>query len=191
MTGQVFAVVGPSGAGKDTVMRAIHERRAQLRLARRVITRPSGDGSELHQFVTETDFARLCQTNAFALHWEAHGLRYGIPASVKAQVKAGEIVMFNGSRAMLEDAKRVFPGLHVLHITASDEVLRQRLIVRGRESETQIISRLARVRAPLPEGLNLSTIDNSGLLEHAVLAALRTMDRAASESTVGSADQSA
>ena len=42
--GQIFAVVGPSGAGKDTLMAAAARARPDLHIVRRVITRPATAG---------------------------------------------------------------------------------------------------------------------------------------------------
>jgi ribose 1,5-bisphosphokinase len=171
---RVFAIVGPSGVGKDTVMEAVAARLPAVRLVRRVITRPAEAGGEAFEGVTPEDFARRRAARDFALHWEAHGLAYGIPACVADDIAAGHPVLFNGSRAMLPEAARVFPGLTVVHLTARPEVLAARLATRGRETEAEIARRLDRARLPLPEGLDVVEIDNSGPLAEAVgrLAAL-------------------
>ena len=43
----IFAIVGPSGAGKDTLIEGALKQRPDLRLIRRVITRPTGAGGEV------------------------------------------------------------------------------------------------------------------------------------------------
>ena len=75
----IFAVVGPSGAGKDTLIQGALAARPDLRLVRRVITRPTDAGGEDFEGVTEDDFAARRRAGDFALHWQAHGLSYGIP----------------------------------------------------------------------------------------------------------------
>lgn len=96
----LILVVGPSGAGKDTL---IDYARAQLRsdpsfhFARRVITRPPSVGED-HESVDIEEFQR--RAGAFALHWQAHGLFYGIPATVEDQLDCGAVVIANGSRAI-------------------------------------------------------------------------------------------
>ena len=94
MTGRLFAVVGPSGAGKDTLMAAAAARVPALRLARRVITRPADAGGEDFDGVTEAAFQRRLAAGAFALHWQAHGLHYGIPAAIDQDLAAGRCVLF-------------------------------------------------------------------------------------------------
>jgi len=163
----IFAIVGPSGVGKDSLMRAASLRVPGLHLVRRVITREHDAGGEDFDAVSRDDFHRLRDNGAFALHWEAHGLLYGIPAEVTLRLARGETVLFNGSRAMLGQASEVFPALKVIHVTARPEVLAARLAARGRETPDQIAARLERARLTLPAGLDVVEIDNSGPLEAA------------------------
>lgn len=165
-----FAVVGPSGVGKDTVMEAVRSADPRVVLVRRVITRPAAAGGEAFEGVDRAAFAAMKAAGDFALDWEAHGLAYGIPVSIHNDLGAGRPVLFNGSRAMLAEAVKVFPGLRVLSITATNDVLAARLRARGRESEDQITQRLARAKLPLPAGLRVTEIDNSGALDRAVEA---------------------
>ena len=175
MAGRLFAIVGPSGAGKDTLMQAAKAARPDLHLVRRVITRPSEAGGEDFEGVTEAEFARRKASGAFVLDWQAHGLSYGIPISVERAIAEGRNVLFNGSRAMLGDAWQAFPGLSVVHVTAPVPVLADRLAARGRESRADIAQRLARVTYEIPYGLPVRTVENGGALDQAVadfLAAL-------------------
>ncbi|SIO07912.1 phosphonate metabolism protein/1,5-bisphosphokinase (PRPP-forming) PhnN [Vannielia litorea] len=168
----IYAVVGPSGAGKDTLMAAARAARPEIHLVRRVVTREAAVGED-HRPVTESTFRALRAQGAFALSWSAHGLSYGIP---REAVERRGCVLFNGSRAMLEAAAAAFPGLRVLHVTARREVLRARLAARGRESAEEIERRLARADLPLPPGLDVITIDNSGALEESVARLLAALD---------------
>lgn len=156
---QVIAVVGPSGAGKDTLIAGALALRPNLRLVRRVITRPAQAGGEDFEGVTPQEFATRVSDGAFALHWQAHGLHYGIP---RAQVEGPGTVLFNGSRAALPLALRAFPGLRVIVVTAPDAVLAARLAARGREAEADIRARLARSGFALPPGMAFVTVQNDG-----------------------------
>lgn len=175
MAGRLFAVVGPSGAGKDTLMAAAWARRPDLHLVRRVITRPSDAGGEDFDGVTEAAFAQMQAAGAFALSWQAHGLSYGIPVSIDAALADGRDVVFNGSRGVLAQAAAHYPGLQVLHVTASPGTLVTRLAGRGRETAEDIERRLARASYALPEGLNVQVIRNDGALETAVTAMLSAL----------------
>jgi len=172
--GRLFAVVGPSGVGKDTLLAALAARQPAVHLVRRVITRASDAGGEDFDGVTEAEFSHRVARGDFALHWQAHGLFYGIPVTVRDRLAEGRHVFFNGSRAMLAEAAQVFPGLTVVHVTARPDVLAERLAGRGRETPTEIAKRLERAAIPLPDGLEMVDIDNSGPLDAAVekLAAL-------------------
>lgn len=164
----IFAIVGPSGVGKDTLMEALAARCPEVHLVRRVITRPQEAGGERFDAVSEAEFDRRLARGDFALHWSAHGLRYGIPATVRDRLAEGRTVLFNGSRAVLGDARRAFPGLIVVHVTARPDVLAERLAARGRETGAEIAERLDRAALQLPEGVPMIEIDNSGALEAAV-----------------------
>lgn len=170
---RIFAVVGPSGAGKDTLIAAAQARRPDLRLVRRVITRPSEAGGEDFDGVTEAEFQARLKAGAFALHWQAHGLYYGIPAD---QVAGPGPVLFNGSRAALAAARAAFPALGVILVTAPPEVLAARLSRRGREGAGDILARLGRAAFALPEGIAASVVVNDGTVAEGVerlLAALQ------------------
>lgn len=171
----IFAIVGPSGAGKDTLMEAVAARRPEVELVRRVITRPVAAGGEDFEGVTQAEFARRLAQGAFALHWHAHGLSYGIPANVHERRAEGKTLLFNGSRAMLPEAAAAFPGLTVIHVTARPEVLAARLAARGRETTAEIEKRLERAVPTRAEGLEMIEIDNSGELETAIAALLRAI----------------
>ena len=154
---RIFAVVGPSGAGEDTLIAGALTARPDLRLVRRVITRPTEAGGEDFEGVTTADFAQREQRGEFALTWQAHGLSYGIP---KAQVTAAGDIPFNGSRAALPMAARVFPGLRVILVTAPEVVLAARLAARGRETAEDIRARLSRAAFEMPEGVAFQTVVN-------------------------------
>lgn len=153
----IFAVVGPSGAGKDTLIEAARAQRPDLHLVRRVITRPSDAGGEDFDGVSEGEFANRLAQGDFVLHWNAHGLRYGIP---RDQVLMDRDTVFNGSRAGLAQAKAVFPDLRVILVTAPVSVLAARLTMRGREAEADITARLERSGFDLPFGIDLRVVCN-------------------------------
>ncbi len=171
MSGRLIAVVGPSGVGKDSVMAGLVARDPALRLVRRTITRPPELGGEDFKYLAPQTFADAAARGAFALHWDAHGLSYGIPAATLTDVQAGHDCLANLSRGILTQAARVFPAVIVLHITARPDVLAARLEARGRETPEDIASRLQQAAKPLPEGLKVVTIENNGTLEDAIKAA--------------------
>ena len=162
--GALALVVGPSGAGKDTLLVAARE---ALRgndhyvFPRRVVTRTALAALEDHDTLDRDEFQKQKLRGAFALDWEAHGLSYGLPASIDAAIAAGRVVVANASRAVIPAAAEKDQGLHVLMITARPEVLGERLAARGRETAADIAARLKREGAALPAGIVPTMVDNS------------------------------
>ena len=160
MTGRLFIVVGPSGAGKDTLLAGATKADPALHWARRVITRPETAGGEPFEGVTALAFGARLLAQDFALHWQAHGLRYGVPNAELAALDQCRVVLVNGSRAALPAAQQAFPHLTVIRITAPSSVLAERLAARGRENRDDIAARLQRASYDLPEGLPVIDVEN-------------------------------
>lgn len=166
--GRLIAVVGPSGVGKDSVMRGLADSVPNLQIARRCITRAPDDGTEAFDSVSTDAFARLCADGAFALHWDAHGLRYGIPNTGLSDLATGRDILVNLSRSVLKTAAAKFPAFVVLSLTATPEVLARRLHARGRETAPRIAARLTRDGAAMPLDVNVISIANDGALADTV-----------------------
>lgn len=165
--GLLVAVVGPSGAGKDTLIRLAFEGlgdEPRIELARRTITRSPDGETEDHDSLDADAFANVEATGGFCLTWRAHGLAYGLPLAIEERVRAGRIVVANLSRRSLADAAARFGRIAVVEITAPRSVLVERIAARGRESADEIERRLARqVGLDIPTRCESSlTIDNSG-----------------------------
>ena len=177
-TGRLIAVVGPSGVGKDSVMQGIHEVMPGLHLVRRVITRAPELGGEDYDAVSVPEFLEMAKNGAFAVHWGAHGLHYGIPRTVKYQLNKGTDCLVNFSRSALSEAAGIFPNFIVLNITARPETLAARLSARGRETAEEIAKRLAQADKPLPENLDVMHLSNDGSLDQTVARAMALLQPA-------------
>ena len=166
---RLIYIIGPSGAGKDSLLNGLRQDMASMAtpptlfFARRTITRSHHQSNEDHEAVDESNFESLLQCHAFALNWFANGLHYGVRHTQLSPMSEGKWALVNGSRAYLKEAKLRFPGLTVLHITAPPEVLRTRLLARGRETELAIEARLSRSQSFAPEPQDLC-VSNDGSL---------------------------
>lgn len=167
--GRVVLVVGPSGAGKDAVIGAA---RAQLAgdggfaFPTRVVTR-APNAAEDHATLSRQAFEAQLAEAAFALHWEAHGLLYGIPRTIDGDVGEGRTVLFNASRSAIGAARRRYGRVGVVLIDAPPEVRAARLAARGREQGQEIAARVERVVAGFSAAEVDLAIDNSGTLAQA------------------------
>lgn len=178
MSRRLVYVMGPSGAGKDSVLNGLRMSGSLLvpvYWARRTITRAAQADGEQNEAVDAATFAQLLDAEVFAMHWQANGLSYGVRHSELEPLALGHWVFVNGSRAYLPQLLQAWPQATVVHIGASPQVLAQRLVKRGRESNEAIHERLSRDIA-----LNLPAhsicIDNNGQLADAVTALRQALD---------------
>ncbi|UJW85400.1 phosphonate metabolism protein/1,5-bisphosphokinase (PRPP-forming) PhnN [Devosia sp. SL43] len=181
MSGTFVAVVGPSGVGKDSLIGFARERleaSGRVTFVRRVVTRQADGGSEDHDSMDVASFAAAEQDGAFALNWDAHGLRYGLPIGLEDDLKAGRVVVANLSRAVIPALVERYPDAVVVLVTAERDVIERRLSNRGRETAESIQGRLdRRVGDKLPA--RTVKIDNSGALEAAGTQFVRLLGDAA------------
>lgn len=184
-TGRLVLVVGPSGAGKDTLIDAARHAfagEAWIAFPKRVVTRSADAGGEDHIAATAEAFAAARASGAFCLAWDAHGLGYGVPAEVLRSVETGTVAVVNVSRAIIAEAGHLGVPITVLHVTARPETLAQRLAGRGRESVSDVAARLARAAPIACEPEQLVEVPNDGSLEdgaRAMVAALSALRPAA------------
>lgn len=167
MSGTFVAVVGPSGVGKDSLIGFARERLeagGHVSFVRRVVTRQADGGSEDHDSMSIDAFAAAEAAGKFALNWDAHGLRYGLPVALEQDLAEGRVVVANLSRGVIPALMLRYPNALVVSVTADRDVIADRLANRGRETPESIERRLSRSVA---DGLPASTIsiDNSGALD--------------------------
>ncbi|MDO8980406.1 MAG: phosphonate metabolism protein/1,5-bisphosphokinase (PRPP-forming) PhnN [Afipia sp.] len=174
--GRLVLVVGPSGAGKDTLIglaQAACAGDSSIVFPQRVVTREASS-FENNEAVSAMLFGQMLAQGNFAFQWEAHGLRYGVPSSIVEDVKAGRVVIVNASRTIIEFARRSYANVTVVSVTAPPDVLAERLAARARPSDGQIDDRLRRVVvAPVPD----IVIINVGLADDHAAELLRAIGR--------------
>lgn len=144
--GRLVLVVGPSGAGKDTLLRLAQAACVEdqdIVFPRRVVTRESS-AAEDNIAMSFDEFRRALEHGDFAVHWEAHGHSYALPLEINDDIRAGRAVVVNVSRTVIAALRKTYANVVVVAITAPPEVLAQRLAARARVSDGNIADRLAR-----------------------------------------------
>jgi ribose 1,5-bisphosphokinase len=164
--GRVVLVVGPSGAGKDAVIREVADRLdgdTRFLFPQRVVTREA-NRAEAHAVLTPAEFEAALGRGSFALHWEAHGLSYGIPADIDTASRAGLCVVFNASRRVVPVARARYDNAAVVLVDAPFQLRARRLATRDRECARDVDARLKRIVAEFNADDVDLVIDNSGAL---------------------------
>ncbi|WP_213769355.1 phosphonate metabolism protein/1,5-bisphosphokinase (PRPP-forming) PhnN [Bradyrhizobium sp. dw_78] len=165
--GRLILVVGPSGAGKDTLLglaRAACADNAGIVFARRVVTREASSFEDNEQ-VSHDAFQQALASDAYAMHWEAHGHCYGLPRVIDDEIRAGRTVIANVSRTVVGAMREAYQHVVVVSITAPPQVLAERLAMRARGSDGKIEQRLGRAvdgAAAVPD----FTILNVGIADY-------------------------
>jgi len=144
--GRLVLVVGPSGAGKDTLIaraRAACGADKSVVFPRRVVTRPPSPFED-NEFMAQAAFEQAAAGGAFAFCWEAHGHRYGIPLAVDFDIEAGRTVVCNVSRTVVGAVRERYANVVAVLVTAPWAVLGSRLAARDRASDGSVADRLNR-----------------------------------------------
>jgi ribose 1,5-bisphosphokinase len=170
--GAFVGVVGPSGAGKDSVMagaKALLHYQPSIIFPQRIVTR-APDATERNTELSPREFDLVNASGGFSLAWTAHNLSYAVPADVDADVAQGRIVVVNVSRAVVPALRHRYVRGLVAFIDAPADVRRARISQRGRENSGAVDERLAReVASFLPADADI-LIDNSGSIDDAARA---------------------
>jgi ribose 1,5-bisphosphokinase len=165
--GRLVLVVGPSGAGKDTLLGLAKAACAEDRTVvfpRRVITREAS-ASEENEQVSAGTFQEALTRGEYAMHWEAHGHRYALSRAIDDEIRAGRTIVANVSRTVVGEMRRLYADVVVVSITAPPNVLAERIAMRARSSDGKLEARLGRTvedAAATPD----VTIVNTGSAEY-------------------------
>lgn len=169
--GTLVLVVGPSGAGKDSIIRGAQANFAhhpRFVFPRRIVTRKADVMAEDHDSISDIAFASNAANGDYAVWWEAHGNSYGIPITIDDDLSMGRTVIFNCSRTVVGEVQKRFPKVVVADIQVSVNQLVDRIVARGRESREEAIERANRVVPPFPPGTTMVPIQNDSNLDVAI-----------------------
>ena len=151
---QLIVLVGPSGVGKDTVLKALATKMKNLWVSVSVTTRPPRPGEVdgvSYDFISNEEFDAMVNVNEL-LEWaEYAGARYGTPkAPIDLHIAQGKVVVLE---IELEGARQVRANApdarFVLLAPPSIDELKRRLATRGTESPAEQEARLAKALVEL------------------------------------------
>lgn len=164
--GALVLVVGPSGAGKDTLLGAAQAMLAndsRIAFPRRAVTREAST-FENNEAVTHAHFERAVASGDYALWWRAHEHGYGVARAIDDAIGDGRVVVVNASRTIIGEAREKYQRLYVVSITAPADVLAERLSGRSRASDGDLGERLQRASLATDRTPDL-VISNVGAVE--------------------------
>jgi phosphonate metabolism protein PhnN/1,5-bisphosphokinase (PRPP-forming) len=157
-TQKICLIVGASGVGKDTLLKAIKDT-INANFVKRYITREP-DNNESNFYLDKEAFENLEKISYFVSGWKAHDNYYGI---AKSHIKDG-LNIISISREAIKDFEKVFENVTTIEIGIPKEMLYMRLKNRGREDEEAILKRIERSEQKI-EAKNLIYFDNSNPIE--------------------------
>ncbi len=173
--GRLVLVVGPSGAGKDTLIGLARDACAgddSIAFPRRVVTREASSFEDNEQVSVE-DFRQGRDDGEFAIHWEAHGHGYALRRAIDDDIRAGRTVVANVSRTVIEALRRTYADVVVVSITAPPETLRARLAARARGSDGQLSDRLGRAVEEVVPDVIITNVGSAAQHAQELLRAIR------------------
>ena len=148
LTGTLYTVSAPSGAGKTSLVKALIERCAGVRVSVSHTTRDIRpgelDGVNYH-FTHEDNFLSMLQRQEFLEHARVFGNLYGTSRLwVKQELTAGTDVILEIDWQGAQQVKQLLPDTRCIFIMPpSRETLEQRLNARGQDNASVIAARMA------------------------------------------------
>ncbi|MCE7526977.1 MULTISPECIES: guanylate kinase [unclassified Polynucleobacter] len=177
--GSMLMIVAPSGAGKSSLVQALLQSDASVKLSLSTTTRAPRvgeiNGQDYH-FVTETEFMQQ-RANEDFLEWaEVHDHFYGTSRSwLAAQMQAGSDVILEIDWQGAQQIRQLIPAAQWIFIfPPSFEALEARLRKRGKDDEQTIERRLAAAHLELQHAAEADFIVINDSFEQA-LADLRSI----------------
>jgi guanylate kinase len=163
MSGDLFVIVAPSGAGKTSLVNRLLETQSGIRLSVSHTTRAPRPGEEEgrdYHFVDRATFENMIAAGDFLEHADVYGNYYGTSRRWIEQELAGEHdvlleIDWQGARQV----RKLFPGMvGIFILPPSIAELRRRLTARGKDSPEAIERRMASAREEISHVLEFEYI---------------------------------
>lgn len=145
--GGVFVVSGPSGSGKDTVLKGLFAENPDILFSISSITRAMRPGEregEKYNFISREHFEEMIKNDLLLEHNVFVGNYYGTPRIPveKAVYEGRDIIIEVDVNGAAQIRKKLPEAVTVFIMPPSFEELKRRLVGRGTESEELIEKRL-------------------------------------------------
>src|SRR6266513_698253 len=173
--GLLFVLSAPSGAGKDSVIKALQERGTDLYVVASVTTRaprPGESEENPYHFVSQEQFMQMIKNDELIEYANVHGNWYGHPRKViRDNLRAGRDVLLKIDVQGAATIRRKVPqAIFIFLVPSSLEELTQRLVTRQTETEEERLRRLADAREELTQQYwyDYVVVNRQGHLQEAV-----------------------
>ncbi|MDQ5849642.1 MAG: guanylate kinase [Pseudomonadota bacterium] len=165
MSGRLFVITAPSGAGKTSLIDALIREDPSLQLSTSYTTRAPRPGEKSgvdYHFVDEPTFIAMRDRGEFLENAEVHGFRYGTAKRVITEALArGEDLILEIDWQGARQVRALYPDcVGIFILPPSIEELERRIRARGQDSEAVIRRRLDNARGEM---------DHAGEFDYAII----------------------
>jgi len=154
VSGKLFVITAPSGAGKTSLIDAVMRDDPTLKISVSYTTRKPRPGEKEgvdYHFIDVATFERMRSRGEFLESAEVHGNHYGTGKQVILDaVKRGDDLILEIDWQGAQQVRRLYPGcIGIFILPPSVEELERRMRARGQDSEEVIRQRVQNAREEL------------------------------------------
>jgi guanylate kinase len=154
MSGKLFVITAPSGAGKTSLIEAVMRDDPSLKISVSYTTRQPRSGEKNgvdYHFVDEATFKGMRERGEFLESAEVHGNHYGTAKQVILDaVKRGDDLILEIDWQGAQQVRRLYPDcIGIFILPPSIEELERRMRTRGQDADAVIRRRLDNAREEL------------------------------------------